>query len=301
MLPIQNFYKELLDNLYDGVYFVDNERVITYWNKGAERLTGYSAEQVVGRSCRDNILNHCNGLGVELCITGCPLSATMQDGALQEAEVFLHHANGHRVPVLVRVSPILDEEGRIAGAVEVFSDNLRSVQASRQINSLTQKTLSDQLTGLNNREFLKMQFQTAMFELENQHSQHCLAFVDIDHFKSVNDQHGHNVGDRALKMVADTLRSALRQTDVIARWGGDEFCVLLKNIDPAETFRIVDQLRALVERSHIPVEAGHLLRLTVSIGLSMLRPGDSLESVIERADLGMLNSKGHGRNQVTTA
>ena len=300
MLNIQNFYKELLDNLYDGVYFVDNERVITYWNKGAERLTGYRADQVVGRSCRDNILNHCNGQGVELCITGCPLSVSMQNGALKEAEVFLHHANGHRVPVLVRVSPII-EEGQIVGAVEVFSDNLRSVQASRQISSLTQKTLSDQLTGLNNREFMEMQFQTAMFELENQQSQHCLAFVDIDHFKSVNDQHGHNVGDLALKMVADTLRSALRQTDVIARWGGDEFCVLLKNIDPAEMFRIADKLRALVERSHIPVEAGHLLRQTVSIGLSMLRPGDSLEAVIERADLGMLNSKGHGRNQVTTA
>ena len=300
MQNIQNFYKELLDNLYDGVYFVDNERQITYWNKGAERLTGYKAEQVLGRSCRDNILNHCTGNGVELCLTGCPLSATMQDGALQEAEVFLHHANGHRVPVLVRVSPIMDE-GQIVGAVEVFSDNLRSVQASRQISTLTEKIFTDQLTGLSNRAFLERQFQTSMFELEHQRSQHCLAFVDVDNYKSINDRHGHNVGDQALKMVADTLRLTLRQTDVTARWGGDEFCVLLKNIEPLETVRIAEQLRALVERSHIPGSDGSLLRLTVSIGLTMLRMGDSLEAVIERADLGMLSSKRLGRNQVTSA
>ncbi|MCX6080494.1 MAG: GGDEF domain-containing protein [Chloroflexi bacterium] len=300
MLNFQNFYKELLDNLYDGVYFVDNERRITYWNKSAERLTGYSAEQVMGRSCKDNILNHCNGQGEELCLTGCPLSASMKNGALQEAEVFLHHANGHRVPVLVRVSPMLDENGQVIGAVEVFSDNLRNVQASRQINSLTQKVQSDKLTGLSNREFLEMQFQTAMFELDHQQVEHCLAFVDIDRFKQINDQYGHNVGDRALVMVADTLRAALRQTDIIARWGGDEFCVLLKNISAEETVRIAEQLRALIERCHIPSE-GVEVRVTVSIGLTMLRVGDTLEAVIERADMRMLKSKNMGRNQVTSA
>ncbi len=76
----KDFYKEIIDNLYDGVYFVDRDRVITYWNKGAERITGYSAEQTIGRACRDNLLNHVTANGVELCLTNCPLAAVMQDG-----------------------------------------------------------------------------------------------------------------------------------------------------------------------------------------------------------------------------
>ena len=298
MLPVQSFYKELLDNLYDGVYFVDTDRKITYWNKGAERLTGYKAEQVVGHSCKDNILNHCTDQGIELCLTGCPLTATMNNGGPQEAEVYLHHASGHRVPVLVRVSAIRDTGSNIVGAVEIFSNNLKNVRARRQIQSLEQKALSDPLTGLGNREYLETQFRTALFQLEIEHSQHCLAFIDIDQFKHVNDEYGHNVGDMALKMVAYTLHSNLRDTDALARWGGDEFSVLLKDITADNALRIAEKLRVLIERSHISCETG-LLRLTVSIGLTMLRSGDNIEAAIKRADIGMLKSKVKGRNLVT--
>ena len=95
----RNFDKDLIDNLYDGVYFVDRERVITYWNKGAERITGYKDRQVIGRCCGDNVLNHVDAAGVELCRSHCPLAACMEDGLPREVEVFLHHADGHRMPV----------------------------------------------------------------------------------------------------------------------------------------------------------------------------------------------------------
>src|SRR5215510_10153028 len=119
----QDFYKNIIDNLYDGVYFVDRDRVINYWNKGAERITGYSAEQTIGRACRDNLLNHVTANGVQLCQDHCPLAAVMQDGKEREAEVFLHHANGHRVPIVVRATAMRDSEGNIIGAVESFSNN----------------------------------------------------------------------------------------------------------------------------------------------------------------------------------
>ncbi len=97
-----DLYREILDNLYDGVYFVDRERVVNYWNKGAERISGYSAEAMIGHSCSDHLLNHVDADGVSLCQDRCPLAACMSDGLPREAEVFLHHADGHRVPVLVR-------------------------------------------------------------------------------------------------------------------------------------------------------------------------------------------------------
>ena len=82
-----NFYKDIIDHLYDGVYFVDRERVITYWNHGAERITGYESQNVIGRSCRDNILNHVDSAGTQLCQDQCPMAACMKDGEVREAHV----------------------------------------------------------------------------------------------------------------------------------------------------------------------------------------------------------------------
>src|SRR5512138_899186 len=95
----KNFYKDIIDNLYDGVYFVDRDRRITFWNKGAERITGYSSDRVIGRCCRDNILAHVAEEGTKLCSDLCPLQHAMADGNARESEAFLHHADGHRVPV----------------------------------------------------------------------------------------------------------------------------------------------------------------------------------------------------------
>lgn len=156
MAYTNEFFKSLLDNLYDGVYFVDRQRRITYWNRGAERITGYKAEQVVGKSCSDNILNHCTEDGCELCTTTCPLTQSMKTGKSGEVEVFLHHANGHRVPVSVRTSPIYDEAGKVIGAVEIFSNNAQVMHARRKINALEQKAFFDPLTQLGNRRYLEI-------------------------------------------------------------------------------------------------------------------------------------------------
>ena len=101
-----SFHGRLLDSLYDGVYFVDAERSITYWNKGAERLTGYTAAEALGKHCYDNFLMHVNANGCALCFGGCPLAATLVDGNPREDEIFLRHKRGHRVPTSVRVSPV---------------------------------------------------------------------------------------------------------------------------------------------------------------------------------------------------
>src|SRR5271167_1619652 len=92
-----SFHAKLLDSISDGVYFVDSQWQITYWNRGAERLTGYSAGEAVGRQCPDNFLEHVDAAGHALCIDGCPLTSTIRDGQAREAEIFLRHKLGHRV------------------------------------------------------------------------------------------------------------------------------------------------------------------------------------------------------------
>jgi len=110
-----------LEQLFEGVYVVDKERTILSWNKSAEELTGYSAREVVGRHCYDNILMHVDDKGKNLCHAGCPLDASSKDGQVRDVSVFLRHKKGHRVPVHVRSVPLRDDTGLINSTVEVFS------------------------------------------------------------------------------------------------------------------------------------------------------------------------------------
>ena len=98
-------FQRIVDNLHDGLYLVDRNRVITYWNKAAERISGFAAADVIGKSCADNVLSHVDGKGCALCTGLCPLAETMCDGRLRQSEIYLHHKNGHRIPVAVRASP----------------------------------------------------------------------------------------------------------------------------------------------------------------------------------------------------
>lgn len=293
-----NFYKTMMDNLYDGVYFVDRDRRINYWNKGAERITGYSSNKMVGTCCNLNMLNHVDDNGRHLCDDGCPLAATILDGQPHEAEVYLSHAQGYRVPVLVRVAPIFDQDQNVVGAVEVFSNNLAAFQMRRKVNQLEQNVLADPLTNIGNRAHGELKINAALEEYKLNAAPFALLFFDIDHFKAVNDTYGHNIGDKVLQNVANTLKSNLRGTDTCARWGGEEFVALIFDVNEDILLSIANKLRALIAESTLKDEE-HPLRVTVSIGGALVKPGDDLASLVARADALMYKSKAEGRNRVS--
>jgi diguanylate cyclase (GGDEF)-like protein/PAS domain S-box-containing protein len=295
----QDFYKNIIDNLYDGVYFVDRDRTITYWNGGAERITGYSAEHVIGRRCRDNLLNHVTANGVQLCQDHCPLAAVMEDGKPREAEVYLRHANGHRVPVMVRATALRDETGMIVGAVESFSNNSTVINARRRISEMHQMVRTDSLTRIGNRQYVEGRVRAVIAEFENSQSMAGLLFMDIDQFKRINDTYGHDVGDLALCMVANTFRLALRVTDTIGRWGGEEFVAILYDISSEKAlYAAAEKVRSLIETSHLDIDR-HNLNVTASIGATLLYSNDTPDSLIRRADSLMYRSKQAGGNRVT--
>jgi diguanylate cyclase (GGDEF)-like protein/PAS domain S-box-containing protein len=295
----KNFYKEIIDNLYDGVYFVDRERVINYWNKGAERITGYSATQTIGRSCRDNLLNHVTANGVQLCQDHCPLSAVMEDGKEREVEVFLHHADGHRLPVAIRAAAIRNEAGEIIGAIETFSNNTSVMNTRRELRELHQVAMTDPLTGIGNHRYLEGRLRAVIAEFQNNASLPGLLFLDVDYFKQFNDAYGHNTGDHVLRMVAQTMRYAMRATDTTGRWGGEEFMAILHEVKGENDLRsAAEKVRALVGHSRLDVN-GQGLTVTVSIGGTLLRADDTAESFVGRADELMYRSKQAGRNRVT--
>jgi diguanylate cyclase (GGDEF)-like protein/PAS domain S-box-containing protein len=292
------FYKAVLDNIYDGVYFVDRERRITYWNKGAERITGYTAGEVIGTKCSDNVLMHVDEKGQPLCGAGtCPAVASMQSAKPCEAEVYLHHRDGHRVPINTRISPLADN-GDVLGAVEVFTDNSSVLEARQQIEELERLALLDQLTDVGNRRYAQTRLEARLRQLERYGWPFSVLFLDIDLFKRINDLYGHEVGDRVLRVVARSTKGSLRSFDMVSRWGGEEFVVMVENVDEQQTRNVAQKVRAMIQQSSLDYGA-EIIRVTVSVGATAARPDDSMDTLIDRADKLMYLSKKDGRNRVT--
>lgn len=291
-------YKQILDSLYDGVYLVDPDRRITYWNAGAERITGYPADDAVGRRCQDNFLVHVDDKGNSLCLNGCPLSWTMSNGRPLETEVYLQHRDGYRVPISVRTSPLRDGTGSVVGAVEVFSDNFRVAATTDLDKELRHLSLLDPLTEVGNRRYLEQQLMARLDEQDRYGWRVGVLFVDVDRFKDINDRNDHIVGDRVIRMVARDLVNGIRSFDIVGRWGGDEFVVLIVNVDEEQLHAVGEKLRRLIESSGF-TEGEETIRVTVSIGGVLAAAGENPEAVIRRADRLMLASKTAGRNRVT--
>jgi len=294
-----DFHKTLLDQLLDSVYFVDGTRKILYWNAAAERLTGYSASEAVGTYCYDNLLRHVNDRGECLCTGMCPLAKTLADGRHREAEVYLHHRDGHRVPVRIHVAPVLDAAGQVIGAVETFSDNSAGLSAVERIKHLESLIYIDALTGVPNRELTEITLQTRLDEMMRYHWPFGVLSIDIDHFKDVNDRFGHGVGDEVLKVVARTMSGVCRSFDLVGRWGGEEFLVIVANINGAQLHDLAERYRLLVQYSDLLAEKERI-RVTVSIGATLARRDDTVESLLKRADGLMYESKRAGRNRTTS-
>jgi len=292
-----DFYQQLLLNIDEGIYFVDVNRCITFWNKGAERITGFTSEDVIGKYCYDNILNHIDDSGKQLCLSGCPLHHTINDGQPRSISIYLHHKDGHRVPVTVR-SVQISEEGKALGAVELFTDNSEYIQITQSLEKLTSIALFDQLTQLPNRRYLDTFLNSRFKEYSELGISFGLIFIDIDFFKKINDTYGHQTGDDVLIMVSKSIQGALRSSDLLARNGGEEFVAVLPIKDDELLRKVCEKLRILVQNSvlrHNEIE----ISVTISLGATRVNENDTSLEIINRADQLMYQSKTNGRNRVT--
>ena len=295
----ESFYKKLLDNIGEGVYFVDLDRTITYWSKGAEKITGFSPEEVTGSNCSNNILIHVDEKGTFLCTDICPLLQTTRDGMDSQLNIYLHHKDGRRLPVTVNASPIRDENGSIIGSVEIFRITSSPAGDSDYMEDLRRAALIDSLTEIGNRRYLEMKLKTSCEELQRYGIGFGVIMADIDFFKRVNDTYGHQAGDRVLKMVAGTLSANVRTCDLVGRWGGEEFMVVVTHVDAHILGVLAEKLRMLVERSFMDVDS-EVIQVTISLGVAFSMPGEVTESVIKRADSLLYQAKESGRNRVET-
>jgi len=295
-----SLHRDILDQLQEGVYLVDRNRKIIYWNQSAARISGYESSEVIGSSCADNLLIHIDEQGRSLCLGSCPLEKTMKDGETREAKVYLHHKDGHRVSVWVRTAPLRDDEGNTIGGIEIFSEHSTTTDLEVEIEELRKLALQDQLTGIGNRRYTEMMLQSRQSEFLRYGWDYGLLMIDIDQFKRFNDQHGHDVGDKVLQMVARTLASNVRTHDIVGRWGGEEFLAILEKIEPQELASRAEILRKLVEASGFEAD-GKQISVTISSGGTLIRTNETPEEALKRADSFLYKSKEAGRNRSTVA
>ncbi|MFC1889445.1 diguanylate cyclase [Thermodesulfobacteriota bacterium] len=298
MSLLRDSYESIIENLHDGFYVVDRDRIITFWNKAAEQISGYTANEVVGKSCSDNILTHVDSEGNNLCAGMCPVAATISDGKPHEAEVYMHHKDGHRIPVSVRVTTLTDRDGNIIGGIELFTDISNQAANELRVKELEKLALLDNLTQLANRNYIEREIQSRFEEKKRFNVPFGILFIDIDHFKKFNDIYGHDVGDDVLKFVADTFVANARPFDLYGRWGGEEFIGIIRNINGNDLELLGNRLRSLTENSYI-IHENEKLSVTISIGATLVNENDTIDSLIKKADTLLYKCKSAGRNCLT--
>lgn len=182
--------------------------------------------------------------------------------------------------------------------IGVVSRTVASMIAELDVvmRKLRQQAMTDQLTGLGNRRWLSERVGTEQARAEREKSAMSVVLFDLDHFKQINDRHGHDVGDRVLMGVGEVVRDNLRRYDLGARIGGEEFCLILPKTRLSEAVSIAERFRAQFEKLHVdPLPAG---RITASFGVYEATPCDSMQAMLLQADRALYRAKEAGRNRV---
>lgn len=276
------FYKNMLDHLYEGVYFVDSGNTITYWNKGAERITGYLSNEVIGRKCAHNILMHVDAKGQKICETGCPLFETIKDGQPREREVFLLHKEGYRLPIVVRSLPYYDDAGQRIGAVEIFFDNTKQKQQEEKMKQLAKLAFNDEVTGTTNRRYGEMKLTGLVEEVKSQGIEAGLLVFELGQIRNDTLTRGVPLDDDTLKIAAKTLMSNLQEGETISRWDNSTFLLQLRNNRKSTMLLLGDKLRNLIVQSKLTSNF-KADKLYVAVGGTCLKKLDSAHIASERA------------------
>lgn len=294
----EELYLTILNNLRDGIYFVDNKRKILFWNKAAQEITGYAPDEIVGKECQFSSLNHIDEKGHPLCTMGCPLFSTLIDGQQRQDRVFVRHKEGFRIPVYVNIFPI-KRNGEIVGAVEVFTQDSPTVYEDDLVERLSNIAMYDGLTHLPNRRYLESFLHYKLEEFHRFGRPIAVLFADIDNFSRFNDEYGHDVGDLVLKNIAAGIKRSVRRNDLVGRWGGEEYVGIYAIADASDAPVIGEKFRQMAQNTEVTWE-GKGLNVSVSVGITVVRQEDTVDSVVERADDLMYHSKKNGKNRVST-
>lgn len=273
----------VVESSHDAIVGKDLDGFVTSWNNGATRLYGYSEAEMRGKSVSELVPPGHEDETSEI------LRRVRSGERVDDYETVRARKDGTQVDVSLTVSPICDADGSVVGAATIARDISVRLRYQEQLRFLAEH---DALTGTRNRRRFERDVSEQVGRARRYGEQAALLIIDVDGFKRINDFHGHKAGDRALKEVGAALRRRLRETDVIARIGGDEFAVLLPYAGEVQGETVAEDLRRVIGESSIDVGDGPRVFLAVSIGVALIdRDTSSDEEVFAQADLAMYADK----------
>ncbi len=283
-----------LECIGDAVITTDDAGKIEYLNPVAVQLTGWSAAEAQGQPLQYvfNTIDETTRAPMESPVARC-LREGYSIGLANHS--ILVRRDGSELAVADIVSPIHDREGKVAGAVMVFRDVTEARTLAQQ---LAHQATHDALTGLANRRDFERRLQHALANARADGGEHALCYLDLDHFKLVNDTCGHAAGDQLLRQLSAMLQKKMRSRDTLARLGGDEFGLLFEHCPLGQASRIAEELLLAVQQFKFVWE-GKVHGVGASIGVvPITAASENLSSVLSAADAACYTAKGKGRNQV---
>lgn len=292
------FYKILLDCLFDAVYTVDQRGTITYWNDSCTRITGYAAEEMISQHWRQTpFANQQDELAPDIPQRH-GIEFVLETGMPGTWKGYLQRKNGQRIPIESHISAIRNDQGDIIGATEIFRDVSAHVALEDAHKQLLKLSRKDQLTGLFNRTAISEVIKAEVERSRRYQQPLSVVMVDIDRFKRVNDCYGHDAGDKVLAKIASILMCNLRQPDVVGRWGGEEFLIIAPGNDHIAAAQLAERLRRFIEE--VPV-GDFPEPITASFGVAQLQDTQGHDQLLFAADMAMYEAKNSGRNRVVVA
>ncbi|WP_193171063.1 sensor domain-containing diguanylate cyclase [Nisaea nitritireducens] len=288
------FYRDIIDKTADAIVAIDTHKNIIFINHSAEKMFGYESNDIVGKDLNVLIPSRFHtrhNIDIENFFNTGQDARVMGD---RQSYIVGRHSDGHEIKLgagIVRVHN---------GSSDVFAAILRDVSWRIDlVDDLTEMARLDPLTGhLNRRSFMEIAVKEC--ERANRHCMNlaCL-FFDLDRFKSLNDQYGHDAGDFILGEFAELTRNTLRSIDSFCRWGGEEFVALLPNTDLEGAIVAAERARRRIESQSFVLPDASTVKLTVSVGVThAIGPGIDITKQIKQADLALYEAKREGRNRV---
>lgn len=280
---------------HDALIMIDSRGIISYWNPAAERMFGHDADEAMGADIHALLAS---AEDMEKARKGLVAYARTGTGPIVGGmrELMAKRKSGELFPVELAVASFKNQgEWCAVGSVRDITERR---EAEERLRSMA---VTDGLTGLANRRHF-MEQATKEFERSKRHGRvMCMVIFDVDHFKQVNDNYGHDIGDEVLKALARTGTAMTRSSDLLGRLGGEEFGLLLTETDIDGAREFCERLRRAVAEMETPTDKGPL-RVTVSLGAAMIRPQCvSVDDILKRADKALYKAKNAGRNRVETA
>jgi diguanylate cyclase (GGDEF)-like protein/PAS domain S-box-containing protein len=287
------FQAKLLEAVGQSIIATDLEGKVLYWNRAAEELYGWSSEEALGRRLRDLTLSE------ELLDQAEVVASHLRAGRTWSGEVLLRRKDGSYVSVLGTATPFFDDRGHPAGMIGISTDisERKALEAE-----LERRASHDLLTGLYNRRIFVDRLGQALLRTKRgkEGRKVGVLFMDLDRFKTINDSLGHEAGDRLLVAVAERLKNRLRPEDVLARFGGDEFAVMLEDVaDTSEAIRVAQRI---IESLREPFTLDdHQVSVSTSIGITLgtAHTNDDAEGMLRDADAAMYRAKEQGPGRCT--